>query len=91
MWNFEINNNGNTSEDIKKRFVDVVEACHKMENALSGLSEVVNGRNYQTILDGQNIREQDVEVLRGMIISIRQIRDMSIGGAAKAIKHREKL
>ena len=91
MWNFEINNNGNTADDIKERFVAVVEACHKMEKALSGLSEVVNGRNYQTLSDGQDKREQDFQVLRGMMVSVKQMSDMSISGAAKAIKYREKL
>lgn len=86
MWNFEINNNGNTAEDIKVRFVGVVSACHKLEGALASLHEAVNGRNYQTLQDGQELREKDLQTYRDMVEAVRRVHDIARNGAIKALK-----
>lgn len=91
MWNFQVNNNGNSADDIKERFIAVSECARKLEDALLGLNEVFNGRNYQTLMDGQDLRDADLEVFRGMLASVKQMDEMSIGGAVKAIRHREGL
>ena len=91
MWNFQINNNGNSADDIKERFIAVSECARKLEKALLGLNEVFNGRNYQTLMDGQDLRDADLEVFRGMLASVKQMDEMSINGAVKAIRHREGL
>lgn len=91
MWNFELNNNGNSPNDIKERFIAVAEAARELENALKGLTEVFNGRNYQTVDDAINMREDDMNVLRGMVVSVKQIEHMSTGGAVKALRYREGL
>ena len=91
MWNFQINNNGNSADDIKERFIAVSECARKLEKALLGLNEVFNGRNYQTLMDGQDLRDADLEVFRGMLTSVKQMDEMSISGAVKAIRHREGL
>lgn len=90
-WNFELNNNGNSPDDIKERFIAVCEATRVLEKALVGLSEVFNGRNYQTVDDAINKRQDDVDVLRGMVVSVTQMREMSTCGAVKAIRYREGL
>ena len=91
MWNFELNNNGNSPNDIKERFITVCEAARELENALKGLTEVFNGRNYQTVDDATNMREDDMNVLRGMVVSVKQIEQMATGGAVKALRYREGL
>ena len=91
MWNFQINNNGNSADDIKERFIAVSECARKLEKALLGLNEVFNGRNYQTLMDGQDLRDADLEVFRGMLASVKQMDEMSISGAVKAIRQREGL
>jgi len=86
MWNFEINSNGNTAEDLKVRFVDVVSACHKLEGVLSQLHEVVNGRNYQTLQNGNELREKDLQTYQDMLKEIRKVHDLAMNGAIKAHK-----
>ena len=86
MWNFEINNNGNTAEDLRARFVDVVSACHKLEGALASLHEAVNGRNYQTLQNGQELREKDLQTYQDMVEATRKVRDLAIKGVIKSLK-----
>lgn len=86
MWNFEINNNGNTAEDIGGRFVDVVSVCHMLEDAISSLHQVVHGRNYQTLEKSQELREKDLQIYWDMMESTREIRDIAIKGVVKSMK-----
>ena len=86
MWNFEINNNGNTAEDIKGRFVDVVSVCHMLEDAVASLHEAVNGRNYQTLQNGQELREKDLQTYQGIVEATRKVRDLAIKGVIKSHK-----
>jgi hypothetical protein len=91
MWNFRINNNGNTADDIRDRFVKAHVLAMQYEKALRDLHEVTNGRNYQTLPDGLMVQEMDVELLNGMLMSVVQMKDMLIGGASSAIRQRENL
>ena len=86
MWNFEINNNGNTAEDLRARFVDVVSVCHMLEDAVASLHEAVHGRNYQTLENGQELREKDLQTYRDMVEATRKVRDTAMNGAIKALK-----
>ena len=90
-WHFVVNNNGNTHDDIKQRFIAVAEAAQQLENALSGLHEVTNGRNYQTLPDGQHWSYEDQDMVRTMQMRNKQINDVAVAGAALAIRQREGL
>jgi hypothetical protein len=90
-WHFVVNNNGNTHDDIKRRFVAVVEASQQLEKALAGLHEVTNGRNYQTLPDGGHWSYEDQDMVRTMQMRNRQINDVAVAGAALAIRQREGL
>ena len=90
-WHFVVNNNGNTHDDIKQRFIAVAEASQQLEKALAGLHEVTNGRNYQTLPDGEHLRCDDQDMVRTMQMRNRQINDVAVAGAALAIRQREGL
>jgi hypothetical protein len=91
MWNFVVNNNGNTHDDIKKRFMNLTDACRKMQAAISDLHEVTNGRNYQTLPDSNEKREQDLLLVEGMMNSLIDTYQVAMSGAATAIRQREGL
>jgi len=81
--------NGNEHDDIKQRFMDVADACHALTEALRGIKEVTNGRNYQTLPNGPELADSDRDQLLGMMVSVSQIYEMSVSGASRAIKQRE--
>lgn len=91
MWNFRINNNGNTADDIRDRFIKAHVLAMQYEKALRDLREVTNGRNYQTLPDGLTVQALDNEMLNGMLVSVVQMKDMLISGASSAIRQREAL
>ena len=90
-WHFVVNNNGNTHNDIKQRFIAVAEASQELDKALAGLHEVTNGRNYQTLPDGQHWSYEDQDMVRTMQMRNKQINAVAVAGAALAIRQREGL
>jgi hypothetical protein len=85
-WGFRVNNNGNTSKDIKKKFLDVKNAADDLEKTLRNLGEAVHGRNYQTVDDSRGKRDTDVKLLSLFIKQVKEISNSAEEGAIQAMK-----
>lgn len=65
----EPNRNGNTPASMIKALLSVCSACSDLEEALKGLhTDVVHGRNYQTVARGQTVYAED----RAMLIELQK-------------------
>lgn len=72
---FQINMNGNSAADIRADLFAVDKAARALEDALMGMAtNTLHGRNYQTVVDGEEARVADSSTAITYIKQARSIR-----------------
>ena len=86
--NFEINNNGNTANDIRGQFGrlhDMAEATRAVLNSM----DYSHGRNYQTLENAEDAQLADLGERREMAEHLQAVIEFAITGCARAIRQRD--
>jgi len=80
---FQINRNGDTPDTLKKEFIAVMNAARELTAALQAVT--VNGRNYQTLADGQSATSRAGQDRAALFQNIEAVRIWAEAGAIRVL------
>ena len=86
-----LNNNGNSTADIREAYLSAHKAAASLLSALQNVhSDALHNRNYQTTTD-PDVAVADREVLAEMFANVVEIQHYCMAGAARIVRQRNGL
>ena len=88
--NFQLNNNGNSADDLREQFMKLNDAIMTAEGYLRSM-DYTHGRNYQTMGNAAELQAEDQREFREIVGHVEVIKAFAMAGAARVIRQREGL